>query len=153
MSELRLAMTPEARRVLAELLRLAAPAAARAAVNRARVPTGDGELAEGWTELLALEATAECALLAASIEAAESDPAVMRIANENAAWGVVRALSAVRLTLRESVFPDVPDSTLEHEVALAQLTPTLPPEQRHALACYDCLGLLQMALLEQLDAR
>ena len=151
MPEIRLAMTPEARRILVELLRLAAPAAARAAVNRARLPEDDPELAAGWAELLARGAAEECALLAAGIGAAEGDPAVMRIPDTEAGWAVVRALSAVRLTLRESVFPDVPDAALEDEDALARIAPTIPPEQRHALACYDCFGLLQLALLDQLD--
>lgn len=151
MPEIRLAMTPEARRILVELLRLAAPAAARAAVNRARLPDDDTDLAAGWAELLANGAAEECALLAAGIGAAEGNPAILRIPDETAGWAIVRALSAVRLTLRESVFPDVPDSALENEAALARLAPTIPPEQRHALACYDCFGLLQMALIDQLD--
>lgn len=144
-------MTPEARRILSELLRLAAPAAARAAVNRAQVPEGDASLAAGWAELLAERTNEECALLAGSISGATGDPAVVRIPDEAAAWGIVRALSAVRLTLRESVFPDVPDAALESEDRLAEVAPELPQEQRHALACYDCFGLLQLALLDQLD--
>lgn len=151
MAELRLAMTQDARRILAELLRLPAPAAARAAVDRARVPDDDADLAAGWAALLGERAAAECAQLADGINGATGEPAVMRIADEAAGWALVRALSAVRLTLRESVFPDVPDSALEREAELARLAPKLPPEQRHALACYDCFGLLQLALLDQLD--
>lgn len=144
-------MTQEARRILSELLRLAAPAAARAAVNRAKLPEDDAELAAGWAELLGRSAMEECALLAAGISGAKGEPAVMRIPDEASAWAVVRALSAVRLTLRESVFPDIPDSALENEQDLARLAPGIPREQRHALACYDCFGLLQLALLDQLD--
>lgn len=144
-------MTQEARRILSELLRLAAPAAARAAVNRARLPDDDAELAAGWAELLGQGAMEECAMLAAGISGAKGEPAVMRIPDEASAWAVVRALSAVRLTLRESVFPDIPDSALENEQDLARLAPGIPQEQRHALACYDCFGLLQLALLDQLD--
>ncbi len=151
MPELQLAMTQEARRILSELLRLAAPAAARAAVNRARLPEDDTELAAGWVELLGQGAMEECAMLAAGISGAKGEPAIMRIPNEASAWAVVRALSAVRLTLRESVFPDIPDSALENEQDLARLAPNIPQEQRHALACYDCFGLLQLALLDQLD--
>lgn len=151
MPEIRLAMTPEARRILAELLRLTTPAAARAAVNRARLPEDDAELAAGWADLLAEQAGSECARLADAIRSATGDPAVMRIPDPSAGWAIVRALSAVRLTLRESVFPDVPDSALERESELARLAPALPQEQRHALACYDCFGLLQTALLDQLD--
>lgn len=151
MPELRLAMTPEARRILAELLRLTTPAAARSAVNRARLPGDDADLAAGWAELLAEQAGSECALLAAAIQGASGDPAVVRIPDTSAAWAMVRALSAVRLTLRESVFPDVPDQALEREDELTRLAPRLPQEQRHALACYDCFGLLQLALLDQLD--
>lgn len=144
-------MTPDARRILSELLRLAAPAAARAAVDRARVPEDDASLAAGWSQLLAERAHEECALLSTRISGASGDPAVVRIPDEADAWAIVRALSAVRLTLRESVFPDVPDDVLENEHALAQAAPRLPQEQRHALACYDCFGLLQLALLDQLD--
>lgn len=151
MPELRLAMTQDARRILAELLRLAAPAAARGAVDRARVPDEDADLAAGWAALLGERASAECALLADGIRGATGEPAVVRIPDEAAAWAFVRALSAVRLTLRESVFPDVPDQALEREEDLARLAPGLPQEQRHALACYDCFGLLQLALLDQLD--
>lgn len=151
MPELRLAMTPDARRILSELLRLAAPAAARAAVDRARVPEDDDSLAAGWAQLLAERTSEECALLLTSISGATGDPAVVRIPDEGAAWAIVRSLSAVRLTLRESVFPDVPDAALESEERLAEVAPGLPQEQRHALACYDCFGLLQLALLDQLD--
>jgi len=151
MPKLRLAMTQEARRILAELLRLASPAAARAAVNRARLPEDDPELAAGWAELLGQGAAEECALLADAINRAEGEPAVLRIPDESSAWALVRALSAVRLTLRESVFPDIPDGALENEEDLARLAPNIPQEQRHALACYDCFGLLQLALLDQLD--
>lgn len=151
MPEIRLAMTPDARRILSELLRLAAPAAARSAVDRAKVPEDDAALAAGWSQLLAERAHEECALLATRISGATGDPAVVRLPGDGEAWAVVRALSAVRLTLRESVFPDVPDAALEDERALARLAPDLPQEQRHALACYDCFGLLQLALLDQLD--
>lgn len=151
MPEIRLAMTPDARRILVDLLRLAAPAAARAVVNRARLPEDDPDLAAGWAELLARGASEECLLLATGIAAARGDPAVMRIADETAGWAVVRALSAVRLTLRESVFPDVPDAALEDEASLTRIASTIPAEQRHALACYDCFGLLQLALIDQLD--
>lgn len=144
-------MTQDARRILSDLLRLAAPAAARAAVNRARLPDDDADLAAGWAELLGQGAAEECALLAAGISGAKGEPAVMRIPDEASAWAIIRALSAVRLTLRESVFPGIPDGALESEQELARLAPDIPQEQRHALACYDCFGLLQLALLDQLD--
>ena len=144
-------MTPEARGILIELLKLAGPAASRAAVNRANVPQDDAEFTKTWVDLLGESAAEECTLLATSISRAKGDPAVIEISNEETAWAIVRALSSIRITLRESVFPDIPDSALESEQALAKLTSKIPSEQRHALACYDCFGLLQFALIDQLD--
>jgi hypothetical protein len=144
-------MTPEARGILIELLRLAGPAASRSAVNRAKVPSDDVEFAKTWVDSLGESAAEECTLLAKSISRAKGNPAVIEITNEETAWAIVRALSSIRITLRESVFPDVPDSALESEQALAKLAPKIPSEQRHALACYDCFGLLQFALIDQLD--
>jgi hypothetical protein len=144
-------MTPEARGILIELLRLAGPAASRSAVNRAKVPSDDVEFAKTWVDSLGESAAEECTLLAKSISRAKGNPAVIEIPNEETAWAIVRALSSIRITLRESVFPDVPDSALESEQALAKLAPKIPSEQRHALACYDCFGLLQFALIDQLD--
>jgi hypothetical protein len=144
-------MTPEARGILIELLRLAGPAASRSAVNRAKVPSDDVEFTKTWVDSLGESAAEECTLLAKSISRAKGNPAVIEITNEETAWAIVRALSSIRITLRESVFPDVPDSALESEQALAKLAPKIPSEQRHALACYDCFGLLQFALIDQLD--
>lgn len=150
MAEIRLTLTPVARDVLGNLLRLAGPAAARAAVARARVPGDDADMAAAWRSTLDEAAGEELAVLAAAIAGAKGDPAVVVLPSEAAAWAVTRALASVRLTLRETVFPGVPDAALEDEAAMARLLPRLPGEQRHALACYDCFGLLQLALLARL---
>ena len=144
-------MTPEARGILTELLKLAGPAASRAAANRATIPHEDADFTKAWTTVLSESAAEECALLADSILRAKGNPVIIEIPNEETAWAIVRALSSIRITLRESVFPDIPDSALESEQALAKLAPKIPSEQRHALACYDCFGLLQFALIDQLD--
>lgn len=150
MPEIRLSMTPEARTVLGDLLRLAAPAAARGAVNRARLPDDDPEMRAAWKAALAESAAAECAFLAGALAGAKGNPAVVILPDDEAAWTMLRALSAVRLTLRETVLAGVPDEVLESEDGT---TPTtgLTAEEGHALACYDCFGLLQLALLRQLD--
>jgi hypothetical protein len=150
MPEIRLSMTPEARTVLGDLLRLAAPAAARGAVNRARLPEDDPEMRAAWKAALADSAAAECALLAGALAGAKGNPAVVVLPDDEAAWTMLRALSAVRLTLRETVLAGVPDEALETEHGT---TPAagLTAEEGHALACYDCFGLLQFALLRQLD--
>lgn len=150
MAELRLTLTTEAREILGNLLRLAGPAAARSAVGRARVPSGDEELADAWRRGLAEAAAGELALLAGALASAKGDPVVVTLPDREAGWAVVRALTSVRLTLRETVFPAIPDAALEDEERLATLLPRLPAEQRHALACYDCFGLLQHALLAKL---
>jgi hypothetical protein len=149
MPEIRLSMTPEARSVLGDLLRLAAPAAARGAVNRADLPGDDPDIDAAWKAALAESAATECAFLAASLAGAKGDPAVVTLADDEAGWAMLRALSAVRLTLRESVLAGVPDEALE---GATEATPAhgLTAEQGHALACYDCFGLLQFALLRQL---
>lgn len=151
MPEVRLTLTVEAREILGNLLRLAGPAAARSAVGRARVPGDDAELADAWRRGLAEAASGELAILAGALAAAKGDPAVVILPDEPAGWAVTRALTSVRLTLRETVFPSIPDAALEDEAALARLIPRLPAEQRHALACYDCFGLLQHALLSRLS--
>jgi hypothetical protein len=149
MPELRLSMTTEARTVLNDLLRLIAPAAARVSVNRARVPDGDAEVATFWTETLTAQAAEEARLLATAFAGAKGDPAVIVLRNEAQALAFLRALSAVRMALRDLVFADIPDAELE---AAADLDDeTLPTEQRHALACYTCFGLLQQSLVLQLD--
>lgn len=149
MAEIRLSMTPEARAVLGDLLKLAAPAAARGAVNRARLPEGDPELRAAWKSSLADSAASECAFLASALAGARGDPAVVTLPDDEAGWTMLRALSAVRLTLRETILAAVPDAALE---SWAEATPAagLTPEEGHALACYDCFGLLQLALLRQL---
>lgn len=149
MAELRLSMTPEARAVLGDLLRLAAPAAARGAVNRASLPEDDPEIRAAWRTALAESAAAECAFLAAALAGAKGNPAVVTLADDEAGWTMLRALSAVRLTLRETVLAAVPDETLEGAPGATPGT-GLTSEEGHALACYDCFGLLQLALLRQL---
>ena len=149
MPELRLSMTTEARTVLTDLLRLIAPAAARVSVNRARVPDDDGEVAAFWTDTLKAQAEEEARLLAVAFAGAKGDPAVIVLRNEAQALAFLRALSAVRMALRDLVFADIPDAELE---AAAELDDeTLPTEKRHALACYTCFGLLQQSLVLQLD--
>lgn len=135
--------------MLTDLLRLIAPAAARVSVNRARVPEGDAEVAAFWTETLTAQASEEARLLAAAFAQAKGDPAVILLRNEAQAHAFLRALSAVRLALRDLVFPDITDADLE---AAAELDDeSLPTEKRHALACYTCFGLLQQSLILQLD--
>lgn len=150
MAEVRLTLTVEAREILGNLLRLAGPAAARSAVGRARVPGDDAELADAWRRGLAEAAAGELSLLTSALASAKGDPAVIVLPDEAAGWAVARALTSVRLTLRETVFPSVPDEALEDESKLMRLLPRLPAEQRHAMACYDCFGLLQHALLSRL---
>jgi len=135
--------------VLTDLLRLIAPAAARVSVNRARVPEGDAEVASFWTETLTAQAAEEARLLAAAFAQAKGDPAVILLRNEAQAHAFLRALSAVRLALRDLVFPDITDADLEAATELDD--ETLPTEKRHALACYACFGLLQQSLILQLD--
>ena len=69
--------------------------------------------------------------------------------NDGQAFAFLRALSAVRIALRELVFADVPDAALESSELLDD--ESLPTEKRHALACYSCFGLLQQSLIHQLD--
>lgn len=149
MPELRLSMTAEARTVLTDLLRLIAPAAARVSVNRARIPDNDAEVAAFWTDTLTAQAAEEARLLATAFANAKGDPAVILLRNEAQACAFLRALSAVRMALRDLVFADIPDAELE---AAAELDDEqMPTEKRHALACYTCFGLLQQSLVLQLD--
>lgn len=149
MAELRLTMTKEARTVLTDLLRLVAPAAARVSVNRASIPSADAEVAGFWTETLSSQAAEEARLLAVAFAGAKGDPAVIVLANEAQAQAFLRALSAVRLALRDLVFADITDARLESAEDLDD--DALPTEQRHALACYACFGLLQQSLVAQLS--
>ncbi len=149
MPEIRLTMTAEARGVLSDLLRLIAPAAARVAVGRAHVPDEDEELAGHWTGALESHAAEEARLLATAFATAKSDPAVILLRNEAQALGFLRAISSVRMALRELVFADIPDSRLETTEDLDD--ESLPSEKRHAIACYACFGLLQQSLVAQLS--
>lgn len=148
MPELRLSMTVEARTVLTDLLRLIAPASARVSVNRSCVPKTDSELAAFWTETLSAQASEEARLLATAFSGAKGDPAIILLKNEGQAHAFLRALSAVRLALRDLVFADITDAQLETSEDIDD--DTLPTEKRHALACYACFGLLQQSLIEQL---
>lgn len=149
MPELRLTMTKEARNVLSDLLRLIAPAAARVSVNRADVPAADEDIAGFWVETLTAQASEEARLLAVAFAGAKGDPAVIVLANEAQGQAFLRALSAVRLALRDLVFADITDAQLEHAEDLDD--ESLPTEKRHALACYACFGLLQQSLIAQLN--
>ncbi|MEY4402474.1 MAG: hypothetical protein RIR91_509 [Verrucomicrobiota bacterium] len=149
MAELRLTMTAEARNVLTDLLRLIAPAAARVSVNRAKIPDGDAEVASYWTDTLSSQAAEEARLLATAFANAKGEPAVILLKNDGQAFAFLRALSAVRIALRELVFADIPDAALEGAELLDD--ESLPTEKRHALACYSCFGLLQQSLIQQLD--
>jgi Domain of unknown function (DUF2017) len=148
MPELRLSMTAEARTVLTDLLRLIAPAAARVTVNRANIPDIDVEVAGFWAETLSAQASEEARLLAAAFTNAKGDPAVVILKNDAQAHAFLRALSAVRLALRDLVFADITDAQLESNDELDD--ESLPTEKRHALACYACFGLLQQSLITQL---
>jgi hypothetical protein len=149
MAELRLTMTAEARNVLTDLLRLIAPAAARVSVNRANIPDADPEVAAFWTETLNAQAAEEARLLATAFAQAKGEPAVILLKNDAQALAFLRALSAVRIALRELVFNDIPDAQLEGAATLDD--ESLPSEKRHALACYSCFGLLQQSLIQQLE--
>ena len=149
MAELRLTMTAEARNVLTDLLRLIAPAAARVSVNRANIPDADPEVAAFWTETLNAQAAEEARLLATAFAHAKGEPAVILLKNDAQALAFLRALSAVRIALRELVFNDIPDAQLEGAATLDD--ESLPSEKRHALACYSCFGLLQQSLIQQLE--
>ena len=142
-------MTKEARTVLTDLLRLIAPAAARVTVNRANVPAADEEIAGFWVETLTAQTSEEARLLATAFANAKGEPAVILLKNDGQAFAFLRALSAVRIALRELVFADVPDAALESSELLDD--ESLPTEKRHALACYSCFGLLQQSLIQQLD--
>ena len=149
MPEIRLTMTAEARSVLSDLLRLIAPAAARVAVRRAQIPEDDADVTGYWTGALEAHAAEEARLLASAFATAKGDPAVILLRNEAHALGFLRAISSVRLALRELVFDDIPDSRLEASEDLDD--ESLPAEKRHALACYACFGLLQQSLVSQLS--
>lgn len=148
MAELRLSMTKEARNVLTDLLRLIAPAAARVTVNRANVPSQDKAVAGFWVETLTAQASEESRLLAVAFASAKGDPAIITLKNEAQAEAFLRALSAIRLALRDLVFADITDAQLESAEDLDD--ESLPTEKRHALACYACFGLLQQSLIAQL---
>ncbi len=142
-------MTTEARKVLADLLRLISPTAARVSVNRARVPEGDPDLATYWTETLTSQANEEARLLARAFAKAQGDPAIIILDDGAEALAFLRALSAVRLALRDLVFPEISDQQLEQ---VDQLDDSgLPSEKRHAIACYTCFGLLQQSLILQIE--
>lgn len=149
MAELRLTMTAEARNVLTDLLRLIAPAAARVSVNRAGIPKEDPAVATFWADTLSAQAAEEARLLAAAFAQAKGEPAVILLKNDGQAFAFLRALSSVRIALRELVFAEIPDAQLEGIEAFDD--EDLPSEKRHALACYSCFGLLQQSLIQQLD--
>ena len=90
--------------MLTDLLRLIAPAAARVTVNRANVPSADEEIAGFWVETLTAQASEEARLLSVAFASAKGDPAVIVLPNEAQALAFLRALSAVRLALRDLVF-------------------------------------------------
>jgi hypothetical protein len=141
-------MTQEARTVLTDLLRLIAPAAARVSVNRANIPDNDEEIAGFWVDTLSAQAAEEARLLATAFAGAKGEPAVIILKNAGQAQAFLRALSAVRLALRDLVFADITDAQLESGEELDD--DSLPTEKRHALACYACFGLLQQSLISQL---
>jgi hypothetical protein len=118
-------------------------------VNRAKIPGNDAEIASFWTETLSAQAAEEARLLATAFANAKGEPAVILLKNDGQAFAFLRALSAVRIALRELVFADVPDAALESSELLDD--ESLPTEKRHALACYSCFGLLQQSLIQQLD--
>jgi hypothetical protein len=149
MTELRLSMTTEARKVLSDLLRLIAPTAARVSVNRARIPDSDQDLSSYWTETLSTQATEEARLLAKAFAGAKGDPAIIILSSKGDAFAFLRALSAVRLALRDLVFPEISDEQLENSENLDD--EALPSEKRHAIACYACFGLLQQSLILQIE--
>ena len=68
--------------------------------------------------------------------------------NDGQAHAFLRALSAVRLALRDLVLADITDAQLESGEELDD--ESLPTEKRHAFACYACFGLLQQSLISQL---
>jgi hypothetical protein len=118
-------------------------------VNRAKIPGNDAEIASFWTETLSAQAAEEARLLATAFANAKGEPAVILLKNDGQAFAFLRALSAVRIALRELVFADVPDAALESSELIDD--ESLPTEKRHALACYSCFGLLQQSLIQQLD--
>ena len=112
------------------------------------MPADDEAIRDFWVGTLTAQASEEARLLAVSFASARGEPAIIILQNEGQAHAFLRALSAVRLALRDLVFPEVTDDQLASAEDIED--EDLPSEKRHALACYACFGLLQQSLIAQL---
>jgi len=105
----------------------------------------DPELAEALRESLAESLQADVAVLSVCLEQLQKGAVTC---SEERACGLIRAISAIRLKIRETALAELSDETLEEgdfdidDLAWEQIMP---------YACFDFLAFLQMSVLAQLS--
>lgn len=113
----------------------------------ADIPEDDEDLRDAWLDGLREELKADCNYLLDVLGSARFGQDRVEL-DDGAVDGLLRASSAIRLKLRESVLRNLPNEALETgEVDYSRL----PTDQQRAYACFQFLASLQGAVLWEID--
>ncbi len=147
MVEIELSIDPETVHALLEMVQNVVDSIGDHAVAPSYIPADDPDLKKAWEEDLKESLEADCAFLFQVFRDNRFGRGKFKLAEE-AAEGLMRACSAIRLKLHETALPGITDSQLETgELDILDL----PPEQQRFYACYLFLGGLQSMIISRLD--
>ncbi len=111
------------------------------------LPSNDEDLRIEWINGLKDELDQDLNYLVGMIKDQEFGQGILSI-YEDAAEGIMRACSAIRIRLRNSVLSDIADEQLENG-SIKILS--LPLDQQQAYSCYLFLAGLQSVIIHELD--
>ncbi len=147
MVEIELSIDPETVLALLEMVQNVVDSIGDHAVAPSYLPANDPDLKKAWEEDLKESLEADCAFLFQVFRDNRFGSGKFKL-TEDAAEGLMRACSAIRLKLRDSTLTDITDSQLETgELDIDEF----PPEQQRFYACYLFLGGLQSMIISRLD--
>lgn len=115
--------------------------------KREQIPEQDRVLADTWSDGLRDDQDRDCAALLHLLRDRRFGRAAVPV-KEEVAESVLRACSAVRLKIQDSLLKDLSDQALETGKIQIQ---SLEPEAQRGYACYLFLASLQAILIAELD--
>ncbi len=111
------------------------------------LPEDDPDLVEAWKSELTETLREDCDFLLSTIQRKDFGQGELQL-EETTAEGLIRACSAIRLKIRETLLREITDESLENgEFAL----PDLSFDQQRGYLCYLFLAGLQSEILLEMD--
>lgn len=114
---------------------------------RKHIPENDDMLSEAWSEGLREDQDRDCAALLYLLRDRRFGRSKVPVKDETAE-SILRACSAVRLKIQDSLLKDLPDHAMETgQIAIQDLE----PGQQRGYACYLFLASIQAILIGELN--